>query len=307
MQQLESWWPAPPAPQPSLLHCEGYCLYRPELARGAMEVAKRAGAVVSLDLASLEVVRSCWPALEALLGAGLIDVVFANEEEAGALLDAAAAAAATGDGSRSKQQGQSAAAAAAASGEAAAAATAQGAPGSASAMARVEAAQALVLRYARCSVVSLGARGAVARASDGGAGSAPAAKVAVVDTIGAGDLFSAGFLAAYLRGCGLSTACAAGCAAGAEAVQTRGAALSDDAWARLRDAVAEIVARGGGSSAVGADARQQRDSSSHALTCKPRRAGAGGARGVGSFGSLMASSAGSTASQQQWLTEPAHP
>ncbi len=29
-----------------LLHCEGYCLYKPELARGAMQAAKAAGAEV---------------------------------------------------------------------------------------------------------------------------------------------------------------------------------------------------------------------------------------------------------------------
>lgn len=53
---------------------------------------------VSLDLASFEVVRCCWPALEQLLDAGLLHTVFCNEEEAAALLakakPAAAAAAA---------------------------------------------------------------------------------------------------------------------------------------------------------------------------------------------------------------------
>ena len=37
---------------PGLLHCEGYVLYKSTLARGAMAAAKRAGALVSLDLAS---------------------------------------------------------------------------------------------------------------------------------------------------------------------------------------------------------------------------------------------------------------
>ena len=38
-----------------LLHCEGYCLYRPQLAKEMMIAAKVAGALVSMDLASFEV------------------------------------------------------------------------------------------------------------------------------------------------------------------------------------------------------------------------------------------------------------
>ncbi len=38
-----------------LLHCEGYCLYRPQLAKEMMQAAKAAGALVSMDLASFEV------------------------------------------------------------------------------------------------------------------------------------------------------------------------------------------------------------------------------------------------------------
>ena len=38
-----------------LLHCEGYCLYRPQLAKEMMMTAKAAGALVSMDLASFEV------------------------------------------------------------------------------------------------------------------------------------------------------------------------------------------------------------------------------------------------------------
>ncbi len=38
-----------------LLHCEGYCLYRPKLAQEMMLAVKAAGAIVSMDLASFEV------------------------------------------------------------------------------------------------------------------------------------------------------------------------------------------------------------------------------------------------------------
>lgn len=41
-----------------------------------------AGASVSMDLASFELVRNCLPALLELLTSGCIDVIFANEEEA---------------------------------------------------------------------------------------------------------------------------------------------------------------------------------------------------------------------------------
>lgn len=38
-----------------LLHCSGYCLARPQLVREVMTLAKAAGALVSIDLASFEV------------------------------------------------------------------------------------------------------------------------------------------------------------------------------------------------------------------------------------------------------------
>ena len=42
-----------------LLHCTGYCLYRPQLTREMMALAKAAGALVSIDLASFEVRCMC--------------------------------------------------------------------------------------------------------------------------------------------------------------------------------------------------------------------------------------------------------
>jgi sugar/nucleoside kinase (ribokinase family) len=52
-----------------------------------MRAAKKAGAAVSLDLASFELVRSCKDTLVQLLEEGLLDLVFANEEEAVALAE----------------------------------------------------------------------------------------------------------------------------------------------------------------------------------------------------------------------------
>ena len=56
-----------PAGPLALLHCEGYCLYRAGVAAAAMHAAHAAGARVSIDLASFEVVQSCWAALDGLL------------------------------------------------------------------------------------------------------------------------------------------------------------------------------------------------------------------------------------------------
>jgi sugar/nucleoside kinase (ribokinase family) len=54
-EQLPAGW----CDETLLLHCEGYCLYRPQLAREAMSRAKQAGALVSIDLASFECVQNC--------------------------------------------------------------------------------------------------------------------------------------------------------------------------------------------------------------------------------------------------------
>jgi hypothetical protein len=55
--ELQSASMVPPAwaDNCALLHCEGYCLYRPHLAAEMMRAAKKAGALVSMDLASFEV------------------------------------------------------------------------------------------------------------------------------------------------------------------------------------------------------------------------------------------------------------
>jgi sugar/nucleoside kinase (ribokinase family) len=71
---------------PRLLHVEGYTLYRPALAKQAMREAKKRGALVSLDLASFEVVRNCRAALIEILSEGHVDLLFANEDEAAELL-----------------------------------------------------------------------------------------------------------------------------------------------------------------------------------------------------------------------------
>lgn len=59
-------------------------MFRPEVARRAAETAKAAGALVSLDLSSFELVRGMREALLEFLH--LVDLVFCNEDEAAALV-----------------------------------------------------------------------------------------------------------------------------------------------------------------------------------------------------------------------------
>ncbi|WP_406418418.1 carbohydrate kinase family protein [Streptomyces sp. NBC_00842] len=72
-------------------------------------------------------------------------------------------------------------------------------------------------------VVTLGAEGALLAAGGTVTGRVPAVPVrAAVDSTGAGDAFTGGFLAARLAGADEATAAAAGCRSGAEAVATVG-------------------------------------------------------------------------------------
>lgn len=168
--------------------------------------------------------------------------------------------------------------------------------------AAVEAAQRFLLSPTggRCkvAVTSLGARGCVARAADGGHGAAAACRVQVVDTIGAGDFFTAGFLAAYLRGGSVQQCAAAGCASGAEAVQAKGAELPEEAFVRLRAAIDSILAAqpvAGGAAAAAAAA-----AGVAAAVAAVMGAGAGaGAKAVG-----MAAVAGSPAAAATAKPEP---
>eukprot|EP00877_Chromochloris_zofingiensis_P007934 jgi/Chrzof1/3394/Cz12g23230.t1 len=164
-----------------------------------MTAAKKAGATVCIDLASFELVRSCIDTLLSLLKAGLIDLVFCNEEEAVALADEMSDVM-PGNDTQSP----------------------------------LEAVQHFVLQYASLCVISMGKQGCMARSRSGEAVKAPACGVAVVDTIGAGDCFTAGFLYAYLQGCSLQQCATVACHAGAEAVQSKGAEVSAAGWQQLR-------------------------------------------------------------------------
>ncbi len=63
-----------------LVHLEGYTLFNDNLTASAMEMAQDAGAKVSFDLASFEIVRKFRPQILSLLD-NYVDIIFANETE----------------------------------------------------------------------------------------------------------------------------------------------------------------------------------------------------------------------------------
>ncbi|MDX3072051.1 sugar kinase [Streptomyces sp. MI02-7b] len=86
-------------------------------------------------------------------------------------------------------------------------------------------------------VVKQGALGATAYEGTGAGVFVPAAGAPVVDLVGAGDAFAAGFLSATLRALPLPDRLARGHALAAAAIGVRGdslAVLGDEAWGRLR-------------------------------------------------------------------------
>jgi len=67
------------------VHVEGYLLFNEPLTRRVLDLAKAAGATISFDLASFEVVKAVSSFLPDLLDE-FVDIVFANEEEASAFI-----------------------------------------------------------------------------------------------------------------------------------------------------------------------------------------------------------------------------
>ncbi len=65
----------------AVVHIEGYLLFNPDLIETAMAAAKRARALISLDLASFTVVEQSRELLERLV-ADYVDILLANEDEA---------------------------------------------------------------------------------------------------------------------------------------------------------------------------------------------------------------------------------
>jgi len=83
----------------AIAHLEGYLLFNPDLFRAVIKTAKAAGVLVSLDLASYNVVEASLSLLNEAVDGGAVDILIANEDEAAAftgLRDEGAAVAALG-------------------------------------------------------------------------------------------------------------------------------------------------------------------------------------------------------------------
>ena len=174
----------------TLAHLEGYLLaHSEEKLRHLMHCAKSAGCLISLDLASFEVVRNFRAAILRLLEE-FVDIVFANSDEADALY---------GEIAPEEQLKE-------------------------------------LKKLCSVAVVKLGEKGAWA---DCGSGAVfiPANKVNAVDTTAAGDSFAGGFLYGYLAKKDTLQCGKIGAALAAETVQVFGAAISPEAWKRVREIV----------------------------------------------------------------------
>ena len=154
-----------------------------------IKTASSIGAKVSVDFASASLVKRHREEIERLLAANTVDLVFCNEDEA-----LAYAGGVRGD------------------------------------LGAIEAAAEALAALARVVVVSLGARGCLAYQGERKrTARAKAPAITTVDTTGAGDFFTAGFLHSYLQGKGLSECCAVACRAGAAACLQIGTTVADKA------------------------------------------------------------------------------
>jgi len=205
----------------ALFHAEGYCLYKPEPTIAAMESVSKSGGAVCIDLASFEVVHNCWTTLNELLEKKVVTLVFCNEQEAEAVCEKAGIVVIDDNNNNNNNNNNN----------------------EDDQLAAIQHAQDYLLnRGCQVAIVSRGAKGCIAKMKDGTVASAAARDdIVVVDTVGAGDLFTAGFLCVWMQGGGLEECCRGGCEAGGEAVQTSGADVGKEGWERLRVVMGELL------------------------------------------------------------------
>lgn len=257
-----------------LVHCEGYCLYRGGFAEGVLRAARRAGALASLDLASLELVRGAWPAILRILEAGLVDIVFCNEQEAAVVYKARLRFYLFWLG---EQRGSEGAGGGWFVGRVDfGPSLEEQAPGKPTThntcpqMAQLggdtvadhsdplQAVLAFLSGRCRLAVVSLGEDGCVMRARSGDEARGRARPRQVADTVGAGDAFTAGVLWGMLGGHSLAGAALAGCEAGGVAVEAAGAEPGVAALTALRASLAGLLPEHGSTGRCALDVLNER-------------------------------------------------
>lgn len=177
----------------SVVHVEGYLLFNPDLIKSALSAAKSAGARVSLDLASFNVVEESKELLEEIVDK-YVDILIANEDEARVF---------TGCSDESD-------------------------------------AIEVLAGKAEYAALKVGERGSyVAREGNiSRIDSMSGAKV--IDTIGAGDLWAAGFLHGIANDYPIETCGALGSACGYEVCRVVGANIPESGWDRIRQQFSQI-------------------------------------------------------------------
>eukprot|EP00887_Chlorella_sp_A99_P006297 scaffold3.g6297.t1 len=246
-------------------YVSGYLLYTPGLLERSVELARKAGCKIALELGSFEVVRAFYHQLRAVLETGTIDVVFCNEDEAQEV-----GCAARGRAARALRKRSASCFSASmlkrcvrkrcippGSGMAGAALRDAGprprraaqVVGGAAVGATYQGGLEYLAAHADVAVVTLGEKGCLVMERGGpGVLAEPACSgVVVADSTGAGDLFAAGFLLGLLRGSPLQRSAQLGCLAGAAVVQILGSELgpSQHEWlhSRMHGELAGAVVR----------------------------------------------------------------
>jgi sugar/nucleoside kinase (ribokinase family) len=172
-----------------LLHLEGYQLKHHKLVKNAIQLAKQRGALISVDLASFEVVKAEKLFIESLLKEQAIDLLFANQDEAMAL---------TGLSARE--------------------------------------ACADLASHCSVAIVTMGEKGCYVQQGEH-AFHHPAFSVPTLDTTGAGDLFTSGFLHGFLHQWDTVDCAWMGSTLASEVVQVIGAEIPAKKWESIAQGV----------------------------------------------------------------------
>lgn len=189
--------------RPDWTHFEGYYVHKSTTIVDTMRHLKNIGSKISFDFASFDVVKGFIDLFLRILEDKLIDLLFCNEFEA---LEFASLIGRDANGSSREEYLQ-------------------------------DFIRYMVERYQFIMVVSRGDKGCLAGAlvdTTPVVVSSHADRVNVVDTIGAGDHFSAAFLYSLIRHASLKDACRCACMAGALAVQSQGAQLAREDMIKLK-------------------------------------------------------------------------
>ncbi|XP_047976453.1 uncharacterized sugar kinase slr0537 [Salvia hispanica] len=163
-----------------------YGIFNIEVIQAAIRIAKQEGVLVSLDLASFEMVRKFRLPLLQLLESGGVDLCFANEDEAAELL------------SDEKVDPESA--------------------------------LEFLGKHCRWAVVTLGAKGCIAKQGNEVVRIPASGESKAVDATGAGDLFASGFLYGLVKGWTLEECCKTGACSGGSVIRSLGGEVSRENW-----------------------------------------------------------------------------